>query len=257
MAARFEHALAWSTLAFFYPTTLGGDQRNIFGKDDAGNTGQLRARLNSGTPFGLNARHAGGSTLTTSGTALVVDTWYLVIITHAASGDGGDLRAWILDMDGAVVQSGAGTTSGDATLLTAVVNIGQRVFNLHDPFLGKIAHWCYVTADLSIDGTATDEMFAYVRDPGKMVRIWKQNYGVPFYLPLGLGSTEPDRSGSGNNGTLTGTDAMSEGPPTLPYGGKAQESTMPENEPPPRTRYGPFPYLQGPGRQFIQRHARP
>lgn len=226
-AARFLHADAWSALAFFYPTTLGGDQRNIMGKDDAGSTGQLRVRLGSGSPFGVEVRHAGALKLTTGSTVLTVDTWYLLILTHSTSGDGGDLRAWVLDMDGAIVQSGSGTTSGDATFLTGVVNVGQRINALNDPFLGKIAHWCYVQADLSIDGTATAEMFAYVRDPGRMARFWKQEYGVPFYLPLGQDSPEPDWSGSGNNGTLTGTDAVSSDPPILPYSHWLAQATMP------------------------------
>lgn len=223
-AARFLHGSAWSVFVFFYPTTFGIDQRCIISKESVSGGVQASWRIQTGTPWGIEFRHANASKYTTTGSALSTGTWYLFIGTHAANANS---YGWILDMSATSLQTGSGTTAADAGNLTSVVAVGQRILGLFDPFLGGLAHWCYVADDLSGDGSLTEEMKAYTRDPGRMVRIWQQTYGVPFYLQLGFDRAEPDLSGSGNIGDLTGADAVSGDPPILPYSHWLWQATVP------------------------------
>lgn len=211
--AKFLHADDWSVIAHFFPTTIVGDQRTVMSKD--GNfaaSQQFIFRLNGTVQ--CNVFHNGAVRINTAVGAISTNQWWVMVVTHTAAGD---LFAWVLDMDAAIVQSGVGVTIGDVADNTAQIWVAQRQ-QTSDPFQGRIGHAIYIKDDLSLGGTLTEQIKAYVRFPGRMGKFWAKEFGVPFDAPLGRGDpTEHDYSGSGNNGTIIGTaDSVADDPPVAP-----------------------------------------
>lgn len=201
-AARFEQANDWSVGAFARFENFSTDERTVIVKWQ-GDARQFILRTTTGGAVDV---WTGGSNRITTTATLSLNTWYLLVVTNAGGGGANDLKAYALALDGTFTVDGeSGTHGGDSTL-TAEIEIGVRD-NTGDPMDGDLGHAFYIQKTLS-----KSEIRGIFANPGTGIMTHKDS-GVPFWLPLGLGSPEPDYSGNANNGTLNGA-TVSDMPPT-------------------------------------------
>jgi hypothetical protein len=146
----------------------------------------------------------------TSGTHLVVEsnnnaislgTWHFVAVTWANSNTASNTKIYVdgTEVNYATQQNATGTDDSDGTHQACIGNTEGQT----QTFDGLIAH-----AHL-YNRTLTSTEVGQIKDsPGSVTS------GLLGYWPLtGSGSTEPDGSGNGRTGTVTGATESSDGPP--------------------------------------------
>lgn len=206
-AAQFLESASWSLLAFARFENLTADERAVVAKWGSAGTRQFELNTNKTPAHHMEVRNNGATAITGSGAALVVDTWYLFVVTFDTS----TATLYTLKTDGSVVDTDTGSWNDDPDV-TEEVRIGEKQGG-GDDMDGDIAHVAYIDAVLTLQ-----DIKEYLYSPARVVARFIGSDSVQFYLPLGLGSPEPDFSGKGNNGTVSGT-AISDNPPTGPLFG--------------------------------------
>ena len=139
-----------------------------------------------------------------------LNTWYVAGLTSSGSNV---TNLYIIKMDGTVLSSVGGVHGGTPSVLTQDIRIGKRDGSGNDPMDGDIAFVIYVDGELS-----EAEIKGYRWNPWASARQFKASYGLKFFLPMGLVDTtgkEMDLSGGKNEGTITGTTTIAEGPPCV------------------------------------------
>lgn len=202
-AARFERLETWTYLTFIRVEETEGDERAFIRKGTSPEHVRFRT-VKEAASVSIDIRLGGSSRIITAD-LVALNTWYLIAVTNDGTGGANGGQVSVVEMDGSVTDT-LFTHSADAGL-TGSVDIG--VGNI-DAFDGDIAYCAYVQKELS-----QREVLDYLANPRSITRF-KQTDGIPFFLPLGHGSPEPDWSGSGNTGTVNGSPVVGEMPPVGP-----------------------------------------
>lgn len=152
--------------------------------------------------------HATNNRRILMGLGLVLGEDYLICICEDGLENNDSLRCQILEMDGTVYEEQSNRQFANSDDVTTDLALGARM-DLQDPLHGILTHACYV------DTLLTDADFqAYLKDPVRMARKWRHQYGVRLWLPFpGIGTMEPDWSGGMNTGTVTGGTTQGPNPP--------------------------------------------
>jgi len=204
-ASRFLVANNWATFAFFRIENSATDDRTILAKWGTGlSTRQFRVRTDAQTaPTNLEV-YSNDNIRITGGDNVALNTWYFLGISHAASGN---VTLYLFDMAGTVLDDGLTGSWFDDTDPTGEITIGGRATSA-DPMDGDVAWAGYLQQEIT-----KTEFLEIMRAPRSALR-----YSPEWLLPLGLGSPEPDWSGKGNNGTVTGS-TIGNNPPVAPWFG--------------------------------------
>ncbi len=210
--ARFQAGSTWTVLAFFRSVQTTNDQQVLVAKWGNQNLRQIAFRLRGqAQPEPLQVIF-NDATAITSSTDLTVGIWHLGALSCDGGGASGTLTLHSFEMDGTVKDDGiTGSITGDQSNLTAPVTIGLRDV-ANDQMDGDIAYVAYINSELT-----KPQLLEYLRDPAGVVAQFQATSGVEFFLPLGLGSPEPDWSGNGNSGTVSGTTIGDSPPVRSPY----------------------------------------
>lgn len=201
-AARFLVDTAWTFIIFVRFGNTASDDNCIVSKwTSSSSNRQILIRVDLGTaPQGIEVYINGATLEINSADVIELDTWYCVAISNAGTSNASGLTLNVAEMDGTLVvdaQTGSGSISN--SLLTAPIKVGQTDAS-SDPMDGDAFGVIYVDAEIT-----QAEFLAYVQAPYEMGPILKQRYGVHIGAWLeGDDSPEPDWSGNGNNGTVTG-----------------------------------------------------
>ncbi len=217
LTARFERDVAWSFLTFFRIENTAADDNMLISKLGNGNTVSILVKVDGQAAPGNFEIFLGGTWATeeiTGGNVIALNTWYLVCVTCKGDSSSNDCTLYTLDMDGVYLDDALTGTMSAALGDTSDVYLGLTRFQTEDAVDGDMAHASYVDAALT-----KREIEGYLRSPARMIAEWVPKYGVQWYVPLGIGSPEPDFSGSGNNGIVVGTPGIGENPPTAPWYG--------------------------------------
>ncbi len=209
----FPEASDWSVLSFGrfddlsdrltlwakYNNSASANRQLLFSVEATGLTSVYNF---NGT--GTEKRIEGASTL-------VADTWYLFALTNDAVAD--TLRLYVIDLtDGSFKEDAVtGTHDNDVSELTRVVYMGRRE-QVDDPWDGELAFGMIVNAKLT-----KEEITEYSFNPWRMAPVFITDHGATVFAPLGLASPEPDYSGNGNTGTVSGA-VIGDNPPVGPMG---------------------------------------
>jgi hypothetical protein len=215
-SARFLHADAWTFLCHVRIDATG-DERTLVGKslvDEADM--QMRLRTSNADPAALDYRKTDNSPARyTSAAVLNHDEWYCISFSNDGTEAAGDLEVFAYNLEDYTwdIDADSGTNAADSATLTQDITLGKSGTGNFDPMDGDLAHVCYV------EKVATkEEVLAYAKDPFRQVLAWRAaGVTVEFYLPLIGASTEPDWSGSGNNGTINGTIGTGDNPPVATF----------------------------------------
>lgn len=146
---------------------------------------------------------------------LSLDTWYCIGVTCDGAGDGtATVSFYTIDLsDLSFIDDGLNiTTGGNQVDQTAPIEIGRMNLGAQEPYDGPIAYVIYVR-----DNKGRDGVYEFALNPEETALKWNLETGgvrdVQFFMPLGLGSPEPDIGGAGNNGTVSGGLAIGDNPP--------------------------------------------
>ena len=215
-AARFERAETWTALAFFNLSASTPDDSAFITKYASGVSQFLFRTDNQAAPTNVEVGHGNDTAVIINGASSIeLNTWYLSAVICDGTSSAGDITLYTLGMDGTVIDDGVtGDSNPDESNLTTPVRLMTRT-STADELNGSMAHAAYIRSVLT-----KQDVFDYLYQPAKVVAKFKGvGNGVPFYQPLGLGSPEPDFSGSSNNGTVTGTPTITDNPPIAPWYG--------------------------------------
>jgi len=213
-SAKFDADVDWTFLCFFRVNQISTDDNAIIGKWTGASTQFLIRTDNTASGNAPMEVWFDGGLKRTGGTNIAVDTWYMVAVSN--SGAGNNMLLYLYDMGGAALDDALASSSADDADQTSVVLLGARDAN-DDNIDGELAHAAYIDKTMS-----KGEIEQYLWSPARAVAK-HITAGVQFYLPLGLGSTEPDFSGSGNTGTVTGAMTVEDNPPVAPWYGLESE----------------------------------
>ncbi len=221
----FARLTAWSWLSFFRVENTDGDDRCIFSKFGSSTDRVFKLQTDvEAAPASLEF-FFNTTVESRTGNIIGLDTWYLVAITNNGGGGAGDMIYYVFEMDLTEVLNSSRTHPGDpggtSTPMTIGVDNGEG--SASDPFDGDIAHVAYMDRALTIQ-----EVKSYARDPGRSVMQWRAaGDQVFFYHDLPGESPEPDRSGSGNDGTLNGSTTIGDNPPVPVFPASGGLSSFP------------------------------
>lgn len=221
----FARLTPWSFLAFFRVENTTGDNRTIFAK--WGSSTQRIFKVETDTeaaPASLEF-HMNTTVLSRTGNLVELDTWYLVAATNNGGGGAGDLIFYLYEMDLTELLNSSQTHPGDPGATTAICEIGvdDGTGSPTNPFDGDIAHVAYLDRALS-----SQEIKNFVGNPGRCVMAWRAaGDQVFFHHDLPGESPEPDRSGSGNDGTVTGSPTVGDNPPVALFPASGGLSSFP------------------------------
>lgn len=208
--AEFRFGSAWSTLAFFRVENTADDDNSIIAKHGETGDFQFLCRVDAGAaPQGIETEQ-GGKTIFLSGDVVELNTWYLVAVTNPGDGV---ILTYMLEMDGTILINAGNTLTGTVNeALAEPILFGNRsVPNGADEMRGDMAWSSYFDVQFSLQ-----DIQDYLHSPAKVVAV--KNADCLYAFPLGLGSPEPDFSGRGESGTLTGT-TVGDNPPIAPWYG--------------------------------------
>jgi hypothetical protein len=204
-AARFDKDVDWTFLSFFRVNQISTDDNAIVAKWGTGTNQQFMLRTDN-TPSGNAPMEVwmNATLLITGALNIVINTWYMAAVANVGSTN--TLHLFLYQMDGTVLDDDLTATSQDDTDQTAPIRLGARIAD-QDNIDGELAHAAYIDKQMS-----KAEIELYLRNPEEAV-VKHITDGVQFHLELGLGSPEPDFSGKGNNGTVTGAMTIEDNPP--------------------------------------------
>ena len=219
--ASFSEAVDWSYLVFLNLNDGGGNKSfaSMYGSS-------TNRQINFYVPSSASnlAVRADLNNLTVSVTTdevMSLNTWYLVMLSNDAS-ESDNFRIFIMDMNGALVDSTSSTAFTSDHGLNAELVLGNR--NTIHAYRGSMAYASYFSAYYGLT-----EMGEYIVNPtGFLASNTADN---EFFLSLsdtvGHGNTHTDEGPTGNNGTEgnAGTLIQDSDGPVLPAGVSAAVST--------------------------------
>lgn len=198
------------TVLCWVNTTASADStyKGIVGRNQNAAGGYRLYAGASGNKFAFYADLVGHGTTGidpfTMGSAISNGTWYCVGAT-VDSGSAG-MTAYLNGSSAGTMPTSGGLASASSNFIIGQDEqvAGARFLN---GLVAEVAIWSVVLSTTDIARFANGER-AYTINPAHLIGYW----------PLdGLSSPEPDISGNGNNGTLTGTSKASSDPPVDPF----------------------------------------
>jgi hypothetical protein len=205
--AKFDYTTSWSTM-FMWQTFNDKDTFLIYKWTNAGS--QFR-HITSSSQFKVD--HDGSQIILTGTVAL--NTWYLSAITCDGTADpSSTVTLYIVELENNnnfLVDGVTGTISSNDSDLTAPITYGHRsegtfTANWLD---GDMAMASYLH---NVELTKS-EVLHYARNPWAVIAKYSDD--ARYFLEMGRGSPEPDFTGNGNSGTVTGA-IISPNPPLGP-----------------------------------------
>lgn len=219
----------FTVILWVYPTTLTAGRR-LYSKNTAGGAVVKNLRLESGGNLGTFVSRSGSpNNYLTSDAPLSTDKWHCVawaFDSAAAAGETtslytGDLTSALAERSYATASDGAGTYGSDAT---ADLVVGNRGDNLTMAFEGRIARVAVYDRALTLG-----ELRALQFAPAAR---WNAPGCVLLADYHGTG-TQPDYSGNGNAGTVTGATVSAHVPLGPAFGADGHGRYAGGGSPPP------------------------
>lgn len=210
-AAQFKQLEAWSVLCFQSVADMATDENNIVAKMN-----QFRLRVEAGTPpQKVQLLHPGATQNYSSTGTLAEDIYYMICITNDGTGGAGGARGLIYRVSDLVeIDNKTFTYDSDDADLTKDIQLGKGGAS-NDPYDGEKSFFCYVGKEITPQDAKN-----FTKDPWGTMLSWRaEGTTVTIFSALGAtsGTTEPDFSGSGNNGTISGSPARGPNPPVAPF----------------------------------------
>lgn len=208
-AARFLRLETWTMFSFFRVENTATDDRTIIAKwASVGNTKQFILRTDlQAAPSNLEI-YTNNTLRITGGNNVALNTWYFTAVTNDGTGAANGLKCYLFRPDRTVLDDGLlGQHAADVSVLTTPTTLGTRLGS--DPMDGDVAFAGYLQQELT-----KNQLLELMHSPLRH----SLRYSPEWLLPLGVGSPEPDWSGKGNNGTVTGT-TIGANPPIAPFFG--------------------------------------
>jgi len=206
---RCERSTAYTGLAFIAPRP-GIDERAFWSKDDR----QILMEVEKSAEGGSFRIYSGGSIILTSVLSpMVTDRWYLAGVTCDGTETANDGHMFLIDLtDGSVKDDTDFTMNADNGDLTGNNNFGSLRSDANNEYDGGIFCVSYFTRQFTLQDVKN-----YSISPFRTMLQYQSD--CVFFLPMPVNaSPEPDWSGQGNNGTVTGTDYGIVGnPPVAPW----------------------------------------
>lgn len=221
----FARLSAWSFLAFFRVENTTGDNRTIFAKWGSSTDRIFKVETDTEAAPASLEFHMNTTVQSRTGNLIELDTWYVVAATNNGGGGAGDLIFYIYEMDLTELLNSSQTHPGDPGTTAAICEIGvdDGGGSPTNPFDGDIAHVAYLDRAIS-----SQEIKNFVGDPGRSVMAWRAaGDQVFFHHDLPGESPEPDRSGSGNSGTVVGSPTVGDNPPVAVFPASGGLSSFP------------------------------
>lgn len=201
-------------LTWCYPTTLT-DLRRIWQK---GVTTTLKRFMISGTAGEVNvrvARATADTIYTTNSAPLVLNAWNFLAVTFRSGAGPGEI---VNIYKGTLSAAASEATYGTATDGSGVVgddSAKEYTVGNTDPtggtsFQGRIAYTAYIAAELSLQ-----QIIAQQFDP-RVISTTR----LACHLGYAGTGTQPDMSGNGNSGTVSGPTVADHVPIISPFGAR-------------------------------------
>lgn len=218
-AARFQQLSVWSALIFFRIEDLTEDDSALITKGETTGNQQIKLRIDSGDGaarcFRFNVEQFD------SANAINLNQWYCGVISCDGTGAAGDGQWDLYDMALVEHESISFDWDADRPSVADDIVLGRGIGI--DAMDGDLAHFCYVQKVVTVQ-----ELKSYIINPHRQVVAWKAaGETVPIYVKLYGESPEPDFSGSGNSGTVTGSPTIGDNPPVGLYPASGGLSSFP------------------------------
>ena len=214
--AQFKRAETWSALSFFNIASSSSDDSAWIAKYGPGNSQFLFRTDLQAAPTNVEVHHGDDTTPIIQGASEIqLNTWYMAAAICDGTSSADDVTLYTVKMDGTLIDDGlTGDTNTDEADLSDTIKLMTRDNN-SDEINGSMAHAAYIRAAIT-----KQDVLEYLYQPGRVIAKYiGVGDGVEFYLPLGLGSPEPDFSGKGKNGTIIGSPTITDNPPVGPWYG--------------------------------------
>ena len=199
-------------MCWLYPTTFT-PARTIYNKDN-----RLYFRLpdGSGNLEFVRSRVGGDTNYLTDDTPLVLNTWNFIACTFDTSAGAGEvINLYRGDLSTPATESSYGTSDDGSGALLSDAGGDVRIGNDNNQtraFQGSIADTHLINSTLTLD-QINAHLFRFIPHASSLIRM------LPGYAGTG---TQPDWSGNGHSGAVTGTSIGDHVPLRSPFGDPLQ-----------------------------------
>ena len=195
-------------LMWFYPTGTPGGSASLAGKGTFGGQNRRNVVFNENRNINLAIDRVTQDAQATSATALSIDTWHFVACTFDLT-DG--VRLWIGDLSTLVVE--------DTYSVSPILGSGATITNASDNFkIGGEGGSSSIPGRIAFCGIYNARMtLAELQRQQFRPHVTPECVGF-YHLGYNGTGTQPDWSGTGNAGTVTGAVVADHVPLGSPFG---------------------------------------